>query len=51
MKDKIRALLALASDPSAAPQEAESAGRMAGAAAHIPTGRPLAHRSGVLLNG
>ena len=29
MKDKIRALLALAADPSAAPQEAESAGRMA----------------------
>jgi hypothetical protein len=26
-------------------------GRLAGAAAHIPTGRPLAHRSGALLNG
>jgi len=29
MKDKIRALLALAADPSAAPQEAENASRMA----------------------
>lgn len=26
-------------------------GRLAGAAAHIPMGRPLTHRSGALLNG